>query len=96
MSVKARSSGRPPTLWCSLMVAAGPSGEPPLSITSGYKRALGEELGPFDPGGLVGKTLDEGVPDPPPFLLRIGHAGQGRQESVLGLDHVQVGLGSGR
>ena len=36
MSVKARSSGSPPTLWCSLIVAAGPSGEPPLSITSGY------------------------------------------------------------
>ena len=30
----------------------------------GIERSLGEELGPFDPRGLVGKTLDEGVPDP--------------------------------
>jgi len=35
INVKAKSSGSPPTLWCSLMVAAGPSRAPPLSITSG-------------------------------------------------------------
>jgi len=35
ISSKAKSLGSPPTLWCSLIVAAGPSGEPPLSITSG-------------------------------------------------------------
>ena len=58
----------------------------------GIEGPLGEELGPFDPGGLVGETLDEGVADPPPLLLRIDHPGQGRQEPLLRMDHVQVGL----
>ena len=37
------SSGRPPTLWCDLIVAATPSSPPPDSITSGVERALDEE-----------------------------------------------------
>ena len=58
----------------------------------GIERALGQESGAFDLGGLVGEALDEGMADPPALLLRIGHAGQRRQEPVLGLDHVQIGL----
>ena len=92
ISSKARSSGRPPTLWCSLIVAAGPSRRAAALDHVGIERALGEEPGAFDLGRLVGETLDEGVADPPPLFLRIDHAGQRRQELVLGLDHVQVGL----
>ena len=36
MSSKSISSGKPPTLWCDLMVTAGPRALPPDSITSGY------------------------------------------------------------
>ena len=31
------SLGNPPTLWCDLIVTAGPCSDPPDSITSGYK-----------------------------------------------------------
>ena len=43
-SSNVRSSGRPPTLWCVLIVAAPVP--PPDSITSEYERALDEELRP--------------------------------------------------
>ena len=92
ISSKAKSSGSPPTLWCSLIVAAGPSRRAAAFDHVGIERALGQELGALDLGRLVGKALDEGVADPPPLFLRIGHAGQRRQELVLGLDDVQVGL----
>ncbi len=38
------------------------------------------------------KTFDKRVADPPPLLLRFGHPPQRRQELLLRLDHVQVGL----
>ncbi len=58
----------------------------------GIERALGEKPGILDLGRFVGKTLDEGMADPPPLVLRINHAREGRQELLLRLDHVQVGL----
>ena len=36
ISSKPSSAGSPPTLWWILIVAVGPSGSPPLSMTSGY------------------------------------------------------------
>ena len=92
ISSNSRSSGRPPTLWCSLIVAAGPSAAAAALDHVGIERALGEELRPFDLGRLVGKAVDEGVADPPPLLLRVGDAGEHLEKPVLGLDHVQVGL----
>ncbi len=58
----------------------------------GIKRSLGQEAGPGDFDCFVGKTFDKGVADAAAFFLRIGNAGQGRQEFVLGLDDVQIGL----
>ena len=92
ISSKARSSGSPPTLWCSLIVAAGPSRRAAALDHVGIERALGEEPGVFDLRRLVGKALDEGMADAAALFLRIDHAGQRRQKLVFRLDHVQVGL----
>ena len=63
MSLKPRSSGRPPTLWCSLIVAAGPSGGAAFDHV-GIQACPGPGTRRPDPGGLVGKAFDEGVADP--------------------------------
>ena len=47
------------------------------------ERALREELRPFDFAGLVGKTLNEGLADSLPLLLRLGDAGQVIEEFLL-------------
>ena len=92
MSVKARSSGSPPTLWCSLIVAAGPSGEPPLSITSGYSVPWARNSAPSIRAASSAKHSMKACPIRLPLLLRIGDAGQGLEKTVLGMHDVQVGL----
>ena len=73
-------------------MAAGPSRRAAALDHVGIERPLGQKLGPFDLGRLVGKTLDERMADAAAFFLRIDHAGQGRQKAVLGVDDVQIGL----
>lgn len=53
---------------------------------------MSQEPRSFDVLRLLLETLDEGVSDPPPFLLRFDHAAQGRQEAVRGIDHMQIGV----
>ena len=59
----------------------------------GIKRSLGQEMGPLDPGRLVGKTLDEGMADPPSaFPADWSLPANAARKLSSRLDHVQVGL----
>src|SRR5882724_11720317 len=56
------------------------------------KRPLGKELGVLDALGFILEYVDEDMADESPLFLRIGDARQSLQESVAGIDHVQVGM----
>jgi hypothetical protein len=56
----------------------------------GIKGPLGEEPRSLDFPGLFLEAFDEGVPDPPPFLLRFGDSLEGVEEFIFGLHDVQI------
>ena len=56
-------AGRPPTLWCVLISAAGLLPMATLSITSGIKRALRQKIGVADRLERLLENLDEGAAD---------------------------------
>ena len=91
-------SGRPPTLWCVLIVAEGPRALTD-SITSGYKVPCVAEL-----VGLFVEDLDEQVADDLALGFRIADAGERAEVAVARVDadhaHAQAmragGIGEGR
>ena len=61
------------------------------------ERSLGEVLRSLDPRpldsrGLVGEAFHEGLADPPPLFLRLGHPGEDTEKLLLRRDDVEVGL----
>src|SRR5437762_535214 len=58
----------------------------------GVESSLRQKMRIFDVTGLVLEDVDENVADDLPLLLRVADAGQSRQEAVLRVDHVQVGV----
>ena len=83
-------SGRPPTLWCDLIVTEGPPVNETLSITSGIERALREEIRRRAALGellrLRLERLDEEPPDRLPLRLRVGDAVERGEESLRRVD----------
>ena len=56
----------------------------------GIERALGQEPGPGDSRRLAGKAVDEGLADPAPLLLGLGHTGKDIEKPRFGGHHVQI------
>ena len=56
------------------------------------KRPLGKELRVLDALGFILEDVDKDMTDEPPLFLWIGNAGQRLEESVAGIDDVQVGM----
>ena len=79
-------SGKPPTLWCDLMVTDGPPVNETLSITSGIERALGQELGAADFLGFGLEDFDEEAADGLALGLRIGHSSELSRRTVRGVN----------
>ena len=78
------SSGRPPTLWCDLIVAATPS-VPPDSITSEYERPLHEPADVAEPPCLLLEDADELAADDLALVLRLLDAVEQLEEALLRL-----------
>src|SRR5262249_14791726 len=97
ISSKPNSAGRPPTLWCVLVVAAGAArggavGGGAAFDHVGIQRALCQKTRVGDMAGLVLEYVDEDVADDAPLFLRIADAGQGGEETVGGIHEMQVGV----
>ena len=58
----------------------------------GIQRPLGQKVRVFDLGRLFLEAFDERVPDAASLLLRFADAAERIQETVFGMDDVQVGL----
>ena len=88
---KSMSSGRPPTLWCDLILAAVAGAR---LDDVGVERALHQEVGLADLVRLLLEDADELLADDLALLLGVGDAGQLGQEALLGLHvhqrHVEV------
>ena len=72
-------SGRPPTLWCDLMVTLGPWNETDFDDVR-IERALRQEIRAAQALGLALEDLDEGAADDLALLLRVGDAGEPLEE----------------
>ena len=84
--------GRPPTLWWLLITAAGLSPMATLSITSGVKRSLGEELRVAHLLHRAVEFLDENAADDLALALRVAHALEGLEKTRAGRDGVELEL----
>ena len=79
-------SGRPPTLWCDLMVTDGPPVERHALDHVGVERALRQEVGAADLLGLGLEDVDEQPADDLALLLGVGDAGERAEEEVARVD----------
>ncbi len=78
-------SGRPPTLWCDLMVTEGPPRERHALDDVGIERALGQEFGAADFCRLGLEHLDEEPADGLALRLRVGDARERVEELLRGI-----------
>ena len=75
-------SGRPPTLWCDLIVTDGPPVNDDALDHVGIERALRQELGAADLLRLVLEHVDEHAADDLALGLRVGDAGERAEEAL--------------
>ena len=75
-------AGRPPTLWCDLMVTDGPPVKDTDSITSGYSVPCARNSAPPISLRLLLEDVDKGRADGLALLLGVGHAGQLAKEKL--------------
>ena len=81
------SSGRPPTLWWDLILAASLV---PDSMMSGYRVPCDQEADLAEIGGRLLEHPDEGLPDDLALALRVDDVVEGGQKTVGRLDVHQV------
>ncbi len=78
-------SGRPPTLWCDLMVTDWAAERRDAFDDVGIERALRQEIGAADFVRLDLERLDEQAADDLAFLFRVGLAGERAEENIGGV-----------
>ena len=85
-------SGKPPTLWCDLILAETVLSVVSLSMTSGVERALRQKVNCSDAGGLLVEDADEFLAYNLALLFRVDDASESAEEvfGCVGVDEISL------